>query len=263
LTDRFCAAAAGETDARCAKKNMQAHFSFLGDDHNDSAATGDALKEAAALYLDPRNRLLAQGPDALTDADTLSLLLGERDHLLATRLLLDFGSLTALSRASLVQLLPFLNREKAMRLIAAFRLAALCSIQQAPKVRIDGPESIYDLFVGELIQSDREILAAALVDNRLRLIKKVRISIGTLNEALAHPREILKPAISHSAHAFALVHNHPSGDPAPSDADHRLTRRIHEASAILQIQFIDHVIIGQRLNGNPPYFSFKEAGLLA
>jgi DNA repair protein RadC len=102
------------------------------------------------------------------------VLLGERDHLLATRLLLDFGSLTALSRASLVQLLPFLNRERAMRLIAAFRLAALCSIQQAPKVRIDGPESIYDLFAGELIQSDREILAAALVDNRLRLIKGLR-----------------------------------------------------------------------------------------
>ena len=112
LTDRFSAVAVGQTECPLRQKNMQAHFSSLGDDHDDSAASADALKEAAALYLDPRNRLLAHGPDALTDADTLSLLLGERDHLLATRLLLDFGSLTALSRASLVQLLPFLNREK-------------------------------------------------------------------------------------------------------------------------------------------------------
>jgi DNA repair protein RadC len=220
------------------------------------------LAEAAALYLDPRNRLLSAGLDSLTEADALSLLLDQHDHLLAARLLLHFGSLVAISRASLSQLSTFLSPGKAMRLLAAFRLAALCSIEQAAKLRIDGPEAIYDLFAGELIQSDREILAAALVDNRLRLIKKVRISIGTLNEALAHPREILKPAISHSAYAFALVHNHPSGDPTPSDADHRLTRRIHEASAILQIQFIDHVIIGQQLNGNPPFFSFKAAGLL-
>jgi DNA repair protein RadC len=184
---------------------MQAHFSFLGDDHNDSAASGEALKEAAALYLDPRNRLPANGPDALTDADTLSLLLGERDHLLATRLLLDFGSLTALSRASLVQLLPFLNREKAMRLLCAFRLASLCGYQVAQHP-LDSPDRIYNLFAGELIQADREILAGALIDTRFRLLKKVQISVGTLNETLAHPREIFKAAIAYSAYGLVLVH---------------------------------------------------------
>jgi DNA repair protein RadC len=162
---------------------MQAHFSSLGDDHDDSAASADALKEAAALYLDPRNRLLAHGPEALTDADTLSLLLGERDHLLATRLLLDFGSLTALSRASLVQLLPFLSREKAMRLLCAFRLASLCGYEVAQDP-LDSPDRIYSLFAGELIQADREILAGALIDTRFRLLKKVQISVGTLNETV-------------------------------------------------------------------------------
>jgi DNA repair protein RadC len=244
-----------------AKKNMQAHFSFLGDD-NDSAAS-DALKEAAALYLDPRNRLFAHGPDALTDADTLSLILGQRDHMLATRLLVDFGSLTALSRASLVQLSTVLSPEKAIRLLCAFRLANLCGFDQVAKEPLDGPERIYSLFAGELIQADREVLAAALVDTRFRLIKKVQISVGTLNEALAHPREILKAAVCHSAYGFVLAHNHPSGDPRPSDADLRLTRRVADAAKVLQIHFLDHVIVGQRILDNPPYFSFKEAGLLS
>jgi len=205
LTDRFSAVAVGQTECPLRQKNMQAHFSFFGH-HDDSAAGDNALKEAAALYLDPRNRLLARGPDVLTDADTLSLLLGERDHLLATRLLLDFGSLTALSRASLVQLLPFLNREKAMRLLCAFRLASLCGYQAAQDP-LDSPDRIYNLFAGELIQADREILAGALIDTRFRLLKKVQISVGTLNETVAHPREIFKAAIAHSAYGFVLVHN--------------------------------------------------------
>jgi len=260
LTDRFSAVAVGQTECPLRQKNMQAHFSFFGH-HDDSAAGDNALKEAAALYLDPRNRLLAHGPDALTDADTLSLLLGERDHLLATRLLLGFGSLTALSRASLVQLLPFLNREKAMRLLCAFRLASLCGYQVAQDP-LDSPGRIYNLFAGELIQADREILAGALIDTRFRLLKKVQISVGTLNETVAHPREIFKAAIAHSAYGFVLVHNHPSGDPTPSDSDQRLTRRVVGAAKVLQIHLIDHVIIGQRTGDRPPYFSFKEASLL-
>ena len=96
-----------------ARKNMQQHFPFSGES-NDSSADDALVKETAALYLDPRNRLIAHGPDPLTELDTLTLLLGQRDHLLATRLLLSFGSLTALSRASLAQLTPPLSPEKAM-----------------------------------------------------------------------------------------------------------------------------------------------------
>jgi DNA repair protein RadC len=80
-----------------------------------------------------------------------------------------------------------------------------------------------------------------------------------LNETLAHPREGLKPVLAFRAYAFILVHNHPSGDPSPSEADLRLTRRIVEASKILQLQLIDHVIIGTPAPGRNSYFSFKEA----
>ena len=244
------------------KTFMQQQLFPFSDDRKTPSLEDQLVQEAAALYLDPRNRLLFGGIDALTDADALSLLLGQHDHLLASRLLAHFGSLVALSRAPLYQLSPFLSAEKAMRLLAAFRIAGLCFIDQAAKLRLTNPQTIYDLFAGELLRSDREILAVALADTRLRLIKKVRVSVGTLSESLAHPREILKPAISHSAFAFVIVHNHPSGDPAPSDADVRFTRRIQDAAKILQIQLIDHVIIGQRIDGQSPFFSFKEAGLL-
>ena len=110
---------------------------------------------------------------------------------------------------------------------------------------------------------DRESLRVVLLDTRFRLIAISEISKGTLNESLAHPREIFKPAISHSAYAFILVHNHPSGDPAPSDVDLRLTRRVAECARMLQIQFLDHLVIGSPHQDRPGYFSFKEAGILS
>ena len=240
---------------------MQQHFPFSGES-NDSAADDPRVKEATAFYLDPRNRLIAHGPDSLTELDTLTLLLGQRDHLLATRLLVDFGSLTALSRASLAQLTPPLSAEEAMRLLCAFRLGVLSTSRRAAADPINSPESIYNLFAAELLQLDREVLYVALLDTRFRLLKKVQISVGTLNESLAHPREILKAVICLSAYGFVLVHNHPSGDPHPSDSDTRLTNQLRDAALLLQIHFLDHVIVGQRIGDREPYFSFKQAGLL-
>ena len=113
-----------------------------------------------------------------------------------------------------------------------------------------------------LMQMDREVICVALLDARFRLLKKVRISVGTLNESIAHPREILKAVICHSAYGFVLAHNHPSGDPHPSDSDIRLTNRLRDAALLLQIRFLDHIIIGQPIGDSDPYFSFKQAGLL-
>jgi DNA repair protein RadC len=135
---------------------MQQHFPFSGESH-DSSANDALVKETAALYLDPRNRLVAHGPDSLTELDTLTLLLGQRDHLLATQLLLSFGSLTALSRASLAQLTQHLGTEKAMRLLCSFRLGALSASRQAAANPIDSPESIYNLFAAESSRSVRGV----------------------------------------------------------------------------------------------------------
>jgi DNA repair protein RadC len=110
---------------------------------------------------------------------------------------------------------------------------------------------------------DRESLRVVLLSTKQQLIKVSTVSQGILNEALAHPREIFKPVIIHSAYAFILVHNHPSGDPSPSEADLRLTRRINEASRVLQLNLIDHVIIGSPAPGRSSYFSFKEGGVIS
>jgi DNA repair protein RadC len=77
-----------------------------------------------------------------------------------------------------------------------------------------------------------------------------------------HPRDIFHPVISHSANSFILVHNHPSGEPTPSESDFRLTRRLSEGARILQVNLLDHVITGRAFGDRPGYFSFKEAGLL-
>jgi DNA repair protein RadC len=102
----------------------------------------------------------------------------------------------------------------------------------------------------------QEVVRVVLLDARHRCITKVDIARGTVNESLAAPREIFRPAIMHSAYAFALVHNHPSGAAKPSEADLRITKRVAAGAQILQINFLDHVIVGRG------YFSFQEAGLL-
>src|SRR5436189_185232 len=110
--------------------------------------------------------------------------------------------------------------------------------------------------------SDPELIAILLRDTRYRLLHIEEVSLGSLNESIAHPREIFRPALTYSAHAVIVVHNHPSGDPSPSRTDHSLTRRLAEAAELLQIKLLDHIIIGAPAEGSPGYFSFKEAGVL-
>jgi DNA repair protein RadC len=110
---------------------------------------------------------------------------------------------------------------------------------------------------------DRESLRVVLLNAKQLLIKVAIVSQGSVNESIAHPREIFKPVITHSAHSFIMVHNHPSGDPSPSEADLRLTRRINEASRILLINLLDHVIIGAPAPSRSSYFSFKEGGVIS
>jgi DNA repair protein RadC len=217
----------------------------------------------------PREKLLQRGVDALTDAEVLAILLrtgvqGCNVIELAERLLLKYGNLAHLSRCSVAELsgLKGIGSAKALQLAAAFGLSARLVAEQAASGPLDKPETIYQMLGAEMRILDRESLRSVLVDARCRLIAVTEVSRGTLNESLAHPREIFKPAISHSAYGFVLVHNHPSGDPAPSESDIRLTRRVSESAQILQIRFLDHIIVGSPQQNRPGYFSFKEAGIL-
>src|SRR5271165_6475842 len=218
----------------------------------------------------PREKLLQRGIDSLTDAEMLAILLrtgvpGCNVIELARKLLNHYGTLAQLSRCPIPELSSFkgVGLAKALHLAAAFGLGTRLAAEQVVSEPLDRPEVVYQLLGTEMRRLDRESLRVVLLDTHFRLVAVSEISRGTLNESLAHPREIFKPAISHSAYAFILVHNHPSGDPAPSDADLRLTRRVAECARTLQILFLDHLIVGSPQSGHPGYFSFKEAGILA
>ena len=111
-----------------------------------------------------------------------------------------------------------------------------------------------------LFDPDKEHLVALMLNTKMRCFAWNLISVGTLNESAAHPREIIRPAIAASAWGFVLVHNHPSGDTSPSHADHSVTRRIREASELLQIRLVDHIIVGRAPTDKA--FSFLAAGML-
>lgn len=111
-------------------------------------------------------------------------------------------------------------------------------------------------------EPDKEHLVALLANTRYRVTGYHIVAIGTLNECTAHPREILRAAVVAGAYAIVLVHNHPSGDPSPSEADRRLTRRVADSADLLQIRLIDHVVVGDPADISQGYYSFKEHGLL-
>jgi DNA repair protein RadC len=107
-----------------------------------------------------------------------------------------------------------------------------------------------------------EKLLVALLDTRLRHAGTVEVSAGSLTETSAHPREILRPVITRGAYGFVIIHNHPSGDPAPSRQDEIFTRRMIEAADLLQLRLLDHLIVGRPDAGRTPYYSFRESGIV-
>ena len=206
-----------------------------------------------------QERLVTYGSEALDTPEHLALILGSQKQ--ADALLEHFGSLTVLARASVQELLPFVPRAKALRLVSSLRMGAVALREERQSLTIDSPLSIADL-CSEMRFLDRECLRVVLLNAKQHLIKVRMVSQGSVNESLGHPREIFKSVITHSAYSFIMVHNHPSGEPSPSEADMRLTRRILEASRILQLHLIDHVIIGSPAPGRSSYFSFKEGGVI-
>jgi DNA repair protein RadC len=132
------------------------------------------------------------------------LILGsQRD---ANALLQHFGSLLILAQASVEQLLPFISRSKAIRLVSSLRMGAVTLREERQSITIDSPEIVAEL-CSEMRFLDRELLRVVLLNAKQHLIKVVTVSQGTVNESLAHPREIFKPVITHSAYSFVTVHN--------------------------------------------------------
>jgi DNA repair protein RadC len=217
----------------------------------------------------PRERLEQHGAAALADSELIAILLstgvkGQNVLELAQSMIVKFGSLSGLASASVKDLMGVkgIGLAKAVQLAAAFGLASRLARESMARMELNKPELVYELLGSEMRQLGKESLRVVLLDTKLRLLRIEEISLGSLNECLAHPREILRPAIAHNAYAFILVHNHPSGDPTPSEADRRLTVRISEAARLMQVSLLDHMIVGAPAPGRLPYFSFREAGVI-
>jgi DNA repair protein RadC len=217
----------------------------------------------------PREKLAACGPTALTTPELIAVLLGSgivgaNVVEVARKLLEKYGSLSGLSRCSVDELkkIKGIGPARALQLAAAFALGQRLARETLSKQKIDSPELVNEFVGPEMRRLHKESLRVILLDTRYHLIRVEEVSIGSVNESIAHPREIFHPAVVSNAYAVIVVHNHPSGDASPSQTDHSLTRRLAEAAQLLQIKLLDHVIIGAPADGSPGYFSFKEAGVL-
>ncbi|WP_226895024.1 RadC family protein [Luteolibacter marinus] len=217
----------------------------------------------------PREKLAKLGPGALDNAELLALFLrtgmkGRSAIQIGRDLLEHYGSIGSLGSAGVDELArqPGLGLAKACQLVAAFELGARAAREQLASTPLDSPEMIHRTFSPQLAWLRHEKLLVALVDTRLRHSGTIEVSAGSLTETVAHPREILRPVITRGAYGFVLIHNHPSGDPSPSRADEHFTRRITEAADLLQLRFLDHIIVGRPDRGREAYFSFREAGII-
>ena len=217
----------------------------------------------------PREKLLGRGAAALTDPELTGILLrtglpGANAVEVARQLLERFGSLSGLSRCTVKEIASIrgIGAAKAIQLVAAFGLGQRLANERLSRQKLDSPELVHDLVAAEMRTLHKESLRVILLDTRYHLLRMEEVSLGSVNESIAHPRDVFRPAVISSAYAVIVVHNHPSGDPSPSQSDHSLTRRLAEAAELLQIKLLDHIIIGAPAEGRLPYFSFKEAGVL-
>ncbi len=217
----------------------------------------------------PRERLAAHGADALNTAELIAILLrtglrGASAVDVGRELITRFGTLDSLARTSIEELCRVrgIGRDKAVTLKAAFTLARRMAAElRHESPALDNPSSVADLLREENRVYEVETFQVLLLNVRHRLIRVERVSQGTLDTLLVHPREVFRAAITANASAVVLVHNHPSGDPAPSEADIKATRDLIRAGQILKIEVLDHVILGRRTADRArDYVSLRELG---
>jgi DNA repair protein RadC len=217
----------------------------------------------------PRERLVARGPDALTHAELIAILLrtglkGANVVRVAQNILHKFGSLNALALATVDELkqISGVGPDKAATLVAAFALARRMEQERRGESPVlDNPATVVNFMREENRLGNVESFQVLLLNVRKKLIRLEKISQGLLDTILVHPREVFRAAIVANAAGIVLVHNHPSGDPAPSEADIKVTRDLIRAGQLLKIEVVDHVIIGRATTERTKdYASLRELG---
>lgn len=212
----------------------------------------------------PREKLLQQGVESLNDQELLAIFLrtgikGTPVMELSANVLTEFGSLRGLLTAPLEEFCQVrgLGQTQYIQLQATKEMTKrYLSQQMQANETINDPYVAIMYFQSELEHWEREVFMVLFLDNQNRLIRTEKMFFGTINQASVHPREVIKAALKCNAAAIIIAHNHPSGECTPSEADRHLTRRIEMACGLVDIRFVDHIIVGKG-----DYFSFEEEKL--
>lgn len=213
----------------------------------------------------PREKLLKLGPQVLSDAELLALLIesgtdGITAVDLAKRLLVEHKNLKVLASKGVVEFtrMKGIGPARGARLLAAFEVGRRIEMNREEKeVKLNSPDCVARLYLPEFRGLKKEIFKAVLLDSGNKIIRDVTISQGTLNASVVHPREVFKAAVDYLAAGILLLHNHPSGEASPSEEDRKITSQLVKASEVMGIPILDHIILaGDR------YFSFAKEGLL-
>ncbi|MEO7414570.1 MAG: DNA repair protein RadC [Opitutaceae bacterium] len=220
----------------------------------------------------PQERLERHGAAALSDTELLAMLLrsgtrGQDVLTLSSRLIAEAGSLAGLISWKEIDFkkLKGIGRVKALQLITVMEIARRVLGQKSEDTeQLGRPDRVAIYFQSVIAGLEVEKFWVLCLNRKNRLLKRVEITSGTATSALAHPREVFREAIREAASAVVCVHNHPSGDPAPSAADMQVTRQLREAARAVDIPLLDHIILG-RVGADPlgrGYYSFRAGGLL-
>ncbi|MCD6093279.1 MAG: DNA repair protein RadC [Candidatus Omnitrophica bacterium] len=213
----------------------------------------------------PRERLIKFGADKLSDTELLAILLrvgssGQSAVDMARELIKRFGSFRNIDTKNVTELkkIKGLGTAKIAQIKAAIEIGKrFLKEKSLSKIKIKTSKDIVDYFMPYMRDAKKEVFKAILLDGKNKIIKDVTISEGTLNKGIVHPREVIKEAITESASALILLHNHPSGEPEPSQEDIGITNRLISACEVVGIRVLDHVILGDN-----KYYSFYNEGLI-
>lgn len=211
----------------------------------------------------PRERLIKYGSDHLSNQELIAILLGTgtRDESvmsISARLLTYFDGMNLINEATLEELkrLKGIGNAKAVIILAAIELGKRISTHRAEeKYVIRSPEDGANYVMEEMRRLKQEHFVLLLLDTKNQVVHKQTIFIGSLNASIVHPREVFREAVRRSAASMICIHNHPSGDPTPSEEDIQVTKRLVDAGKMIGIEVLDHLIIGDR-----KFVSLKEKG---
>lgn len=214
----------------------------------------------------PKEKLLRYGAESLSNPELLAIILrtgtkGENVLSLSQRIISEFNGLNGILNASIKEMTEIkgVKESKASQMIAIAELFKRFNTYKSFNEfkRVTSPNDVASMLYGEMGTFNQEVLKLIILNTKNEIIKIKDVFKGSLNSSLIHPREIFNEAIRNSAASIIICHNHPSGDPTPSDEDIKVTIRLKECGEIIGIKLIDHIIIGRNI-----YVSLKEKGIL-